>query len=158
MYKSAVHAVELAYVFNNLEDEIISGTVDPGTAARAQEAWVNFAKTGDPSIEGVEWKPYHSDTRDTMVIEKDKWECVSECTFTCLSPRNAHFRWVLPQTVAEDPFFAHGRREEEISKGKKVHLPDQNLPFTTSRENDIMKMRLSSHIKKGEFYESIDHR
>lgn len=78
MYKSAVHAVELAYVFNNLKDDIYAGEVDPGTAAKVQEAWVNFAGTGDPSVKGVLWKKYNTGTRDTMVIEKDKWECVSD--------------------------------------------------------------------------------
>ena len=48
------------------------------TAAKVQESWVNFARTGDPSIGGVTWKPYNTETRDTMVIEKDKWECVSD--------------------------------------------------------------------------------
>jgi len=78
MYKSAVHAVELAYVFNNLKDDIYAGEVDPGTAAKVQEAWVNFAGTGNPSVKGVLWKKYNTGTRDTMVIEKDKWECVSD--------------------------------------------------------------------------------
>jgi carboxylesterase type B len=44
MYKSAVHAVELAYVFNNLKDDIYAGEVDPRTAAKVQESWVNFAR------------------------------------------------------------------------------------------------------------------
>ena len=78
MYKSAVHAIELAYVFNNLEDDIYAGEVDETTAQRAQESWTNYAKTGDPSIEGVEWKKYDSTDRYTMVIEKDGWECVSD--------------------------------------------------------------------------------
>jgi len=78
MYKSAVHAIELAYVFNNLEDDIYAGEVDETTAQRAQESWTNYAKTGDPSIEGVEWKKYDSTDRYTMVIEKDQWECVSD--------------------------------------------------------------------------------
>ena len=78
MYKSAVHAIELAYVFNNLEDEIYAGVVDQGVAAKTQEAWINFAKTGDPSIDGLAWKPYNTGTRDTMVIGKDAWECVPD--------------------------------------------------------------------------------
>ena len=78
MYKSAVHAIELAYVFNNLEDDIYAGEVDPQAAAKAQEAWINFAKSGDPSIEGAEWAKYETGERQTMVIEKDKWECLSD--------------------------------------------------------------------------------
>ena len=78
MYKSAVHATELAYVFNNLEDGMYAGVVDPETAAKVQESWTNFAKTGDPSIAGATWNKYNTDTRDTMVIDKGKWECVSD--------------------------------------------------------------------------------
>jgi hypothetical protein len=78
MYKSAVHAIELAYVFNNLEDDIYAGEVDKPTAEKAQESWTNYAKTGDPSIEGVEWLKYDTTDRYTMVINKDKWECVSD--------------------------------------------------------------------------------
>ena len=78
MYKSAVHAIELAYVFNNLEDDIYAGEVDETTAQKAQESWINYAKTGDPSIESAEWKKYDSTDRYTMVIEKDGWECVSD--------------------------------------------------------------------------------
>ena len=78
MYKSAVHSVELAYIFNNPEEDMEAGKVDPEASANAQEAWRNFSKTGDPTIDGVIWKPYNTGTRDTMVIKKDKWECVSD--------------------------------------------------------------------------------
>ena len=77
MYKSAVHAVELAYVFNN-EDSLYAGTVDRETAVKVQESWINFAKTGDPSIDGAVWMPYNTAARDTMVIGIDKWECISD--------------------------------------------------------------------------------
>ena len=36
-----------------------------------QEAWVNFAKTGDPSIEGADWPQYNGDTRQTMIIGEE---------------------------------------------------------------------------------------
>lgn len=78
MYKSAVHAVELAYLFNNPEDGIYTGRIDSEAAAKAQQAWINFAKTGDPTVDGVVWKPYDTAARDTMVIQTGKWECVSD--------------------------------------------------------------------------------
>ncbi len=68
----ACHAVELSYVFNNLDNTIFTG---PGPneelAAKVQEAWVNFAKTGNPSIAGREWPRYDSNTRATMVIDSE---------------------------------------------------------------------------------------
>ena len=67
----ACHASELAYVFHNEEDGGFSGTVDTELADKVCAAWANFARTGDPSIEGVEWTPYDSETRATMVIGND---------------------------------------------------------------------------------------
>jgi len=96
MYKSAVHAVEMAYVFNNLEDSIYAGEVDPGTAAKVQESWVSFARTGDPSVGGVKWESYNTDTRVTMVIEKDKWDCVSD-------PSNKA-RELLEKAYGDEPY------------------------------------------------------
>lgn len=78
MYKSAVHAVELPYIFNNPEEKLYAGEVDLNVAAKAQESWISFAKTGDPTVEGADWKKYNTAERDTMVIEKDKWESVSD--------------------------------------------------------------------------------
>lgn len=67
----ACHASELAYIFHNEADGGFSGTVDTALADKLCTAWANFARTGDPSIEGVEWTPYDSTTRATMVIGND---------------------------------------------------------------------------------------
>ena len=65
----ACHAVELAYVFNNLDDTIYIGSpADPSLAATVQEMWVNFAKTGDPSTEEYKWDPYDDHYRNTMFL------------------------------------------------------------------------------------------
>ena len=67
----ACHAVELAYVFNNLDETIYTGEgVDAEVAARVQNMWVNFAKTGDPSADGLTWEPYSASDRRTMLIGK----------------------------------------------------------------------------------------
>ncbi len=42
-------------------------------ARKAQDAWVNFAKTGDPSIDGVQWSGYDTENRMTMIITNDQW-------------------------------------------------------------------------------------
>lgn len=77
--KSACHAVDLAYVLNNLEETIFCGDdPDPVTAERTQEAWVNFAKTGNPSIEAVEWPQYDATDRNTMKIEVEEWTVESD--------------------------------------------------------------------------------
>ena len=96
MYKSAVHAIELAYIFNNLDEEQCSEYADQSVASKAQEAWINFATAGDPSIKGNPWKKYNTDTRETMVIEKDKWECI---------PNPSKFeRELLEKAYKDEPF------------------------------------------------------
>ena len=97
MYKSAVHAVELAYVFNNLKDDIYAGEVDPRTAAKVQESWVNFARTSNPSVKGARRKKYNTGTRNTMVIEKDKWKCVSDPLKKA--------RELLRKAYGDDPYY-----------------------------------------------------
>lgn len=74
----ACHASEVAYVFHNEDETIFSGTVDVDMADQICEAWVNFAKTGDPSTGDVEWTEYDTTDRNTMVITKDGFELVSD--------------------------------------------------------------------------------
>jgi len=70
-YMGACHASELAYVFHNLNYSSFAGKTDEGLADKMCEAWVNFAKTGNPGIEGLEWTQYDSTDRNTMVINDD---------------------------------------------------------------------------------------
>ena len=67
----ACHASELAYVFRNVEETDFSGTVDSELSDRICDAWVNFAKTGDPSTEEVSWTEYTAEDRATMMIGDD---------------------------------------------------------------------------------------
>ena len=67
--------MELAYVFNNLEDTIYTGeNPDEDTAKCTHTSWANFAKTGNPSIEEAEWLAYDTSDRNTMVMSLDGWE------------------------------------------------------------------------------------
>lgn len=71
-YMGACHAVELAYVFNNLTETIYTGdNINAELAAQVQQMWVNFAVTGDPSVDGLEWEPYTADSRKTMILDTD---------------------------------------------------------------------------------------
>ena len=68
----ACHAVELAYVFNNLDQTIYTGdNINADLAAAVQTMWVNFAKTGDPSTEDITWPAYDKETRVSMVLGDD---------------------------------------------------------------------------------------
>ena len=65
----ACHAVELSYVFNNLDDTIFTGKrADAALAQTVQEMWVNFARTGDPSTGKYHWEKYDPVSRQTMVL------------------------------------------------------------------------------------------
>ena len=70
LYK-ACHAVELAYVFYNIDDTIYTGEpADEELARTVSNMWVQFAKTGDPSIEGVSWSKYDVNNRKTIIFKK----------------------------------------------------------------------------------------
>ena len=72
LYK-ACHAVELAYVFYNIEETIYTGEkADEELARNVSTMWVNFAKTGNPSLENIKWNKYDSKERKTIIFEKDK--------------------------------------------------------------------------------------
>ncbi|MCQ2376913.1 MAG: carboxylesterase family protein, partial [Methanocorpusculum sp.] len=45
--------------------------VDPVLADQIASMWINFAKTGDPSIEGFTWSEYTLEDRATMVVGND---------------------------------------------------------------------------------------
>ena len=77
-FMGACHASEVAYVFHNEEETGFSGTVDVDIADQLCEAWVNFAKTGDPSVGDFEWTKYDTTDRNTLVITKDGLEMVSD--------------------------------------------------------------------------------
>lgn len=75
----ACHAVELSYIFNNTDDEIYAGPdQDLEVAEAAQKAWVNFAKTGNPSTDEYEWPSYDKEARNTMMIQSGGWEVISD--------------------------------------------------------------------------------
>ena len=68
----ACHAVELAYVFNNLQETIYTGdNIDPILAQNVQNMWVNFAVCGDPSTDEYTWPSYDAEHRYTIILDKD---------------------------------------------------------------------------------------
>lgn len=70
-YFKACHAVELAYVFNNVNETIYTGKkVDEELAKKISSMWVNFAKTGNPSLDDLSWDEYNVDARATLIIDE----------------------------------------------------------------------------------------
>jgi para-nitrobenzyl esterase len=71
------HAVELAYVFNNLGipgiEEFLGPAPPQSLADRMQDTWIAFAKTGNPNHPGLpDWPAYNTGTRSTMQIDVDQ--------------------------------------------------------------------------------------
>lgn len=93
--QGAFHTVEIAYVFHNLgESKGASkryrqtgkgGMTDNHMSQKrrrkscfneelsqvVQKMWVNFAKNGDPGIEGLAWPEYRGSSRKTMILGKE---------------------------------------------------------------------------------------
>ena len=55
------HGAEIPYVFHHAEDPL---------AKTVSEAWINFARNGAPSAEGLpEWEPYTRESGATMILD-----------------------------------------------------------------------------------------
>ena len=71
----AIHCMELAFVFNNIErcwQMNGSGEDAYELAEKVSQAWVNFAYTGNPNHDGLpEWPVYSVDGGATMFFDND---------------------------------------------------------------------------------------
>jgi para-nitrobenzyl esterase len=71
---TAFHCSEIAFAFHALSEPHIRVATGGAPAALAlqdkvSQAWVNFARTGNPSQPGLTWKPYTLAGRETMVFD-----------------------------------------------------------------------------------------
>jgi para-nitrobenzyl esterase len=71
---TSFHCAELAFCFHALNVPQIKTATGGGPVAMAlqdkvSQAWINFAKTGNPSQPGLEWKPYTKDDPQAMVFD-----------------------------------------------------------------------------------------
>jgi para-nitrobenzyl esterase len=77
------HALEIGFVFDNTEiSKRLTGGGERAAelAAKVSSAWIEFARTGKPSAEGLpEWKPYDAEHHATLVIN-DESEMVDDPT------------------------------------------------------------------------------
>lgn len=94
---TSFHTSELAFVFHNLHEphvRIATGDAPAGYALqdKVSRAWINFARTGNPSQPGLEWKPYAQADPQTMVFD-----IVSE-------NRNLHYDKFAPLISARGGF------------------------------------------------------
>lgn len=73
----ACHALEMPFVFGTLDapgQDRFAGTGPEveRLSANMMDAWIAFARTGDPSHEGIgRWDPYDAERRLTMVFDRE---------------------------------------------------------------------------------------
>jgi para-nitrobenzyl esterase len=69
----APHTIEIPFVFHNVDKGPLLLGDTPATRTlqrRVSQAWVNFARTGDPNHADLpEWRPYDVDTRSAMLFD-----------------------------------------------------------------------------------------
>ena len=68
----ACHALEITFVFDNVDDTLLTGgRPDKYELAEAMsEAWIAFARNGDPNHPGIpKWEPYSANNRATMLFD-----------------------------------------------------------------------------------------
>ena len=71
---TAFHCSELAFCFHALNVPQIHTATGGGPASlslqdKVAQAWVNFARTGNPNQPGLEWKPYTKEGQQAMVFD-----------------------------------------------------------------------------------------
>ena len=68
----ACHALEIGFVFGNLDDRFCGSGPDARALSRKmQDAWFAFVRTGDPSCESLgRWEPYCGN-RTTMIFDRE---------------------------------------------------------------------------------------
>jgi para-nitrobenzyl esterase len=66
------HGAEMPLVFGNFvpPEFIGAGPEVAALSALVMQAWSNFARTGNPSQEGVAWPAYETTRRDTLIIDQ----------------------------------------------------------------------------------------
>lgn len=79
----STHALEIPFVFDALEQpgsDVFTGTGEEraGIARRMNDAWIAFARNGDPGHDGIpEWPSYDTEHRFTMRID-ETWELLAD--------------------------------------------------------------------------------
>ena len=68
------HGYEIPFVFDNVGGEVLHGSPSRHRlAAEMSEAWLAFARDGDPSHDGIgDWPAYDTETRSTMVFDRER--------------------------------------------------------------------------------------
>ena len=71
----ALHCMEIPFVFDNIQraNQMTGGGEEAQALAdKMSQAWINFARNGDPNAEGLPtWEPYTADNGNTMMLDTE---------------------------------------------------------------------------------------
>jgi carboxylesterase type B len=68
----ACHVMEIGFVFGNHDDQFCgAGPLADKLATQMQDAWLSFARTGDPSCESLGSWPQYGQNRKTMILGEE---------------------------------------------------------------------------------------
>ena len=68
----ACHVLEIGFVFGNCDEKFCgAGPQVDRLSANIQDAWLSFARTGDPSCKSLGRWPQYGENRKTMILGKD---------------------------------------------------------------------------------------
>lgn len=73
---TSYHTSEIPFVFDNTDRVTVSGDPDEARvlSEMMSQAWINFARTGDPNGEGVPaWEPYTREGGATMIFDNESY-------------------------------------------------------------------------------------
>lgn len=76
----AVHGMDMALVFHNTHQPTVCNSPEAAALAdRMSDAWLAFARSGDPNCEALPaWRPYSAGERATMLVNAGESRCVDD--------------------------------------------------------------------------------
>ena len=126
-WAGAGHACELDYFFHNTSC-VVDGPIDEGLADKANAAFVNFARCGNPNGDGgtvgeVVWDEYDATDRRTLIFNGD-------CTTSCVDdPDKTYYEFLKP---AYDTYYSGRSNAERRSKTGLKYVREPEPPAGTA--------------------------
>jgi para-nitrobenzyl esterase len=77
----SMHTMDIPFVFDNVDVakvELGTGADRYALADKMSNAWVSFARTGNPSHKGLNWAPFNADQRATMIFNTPESKMVND--------------------------------------------------------------------------------
>lgn len=109
----AAHSSDVFYIFGNFVADIVKDTRENREFSRQiQKMWTNFAKTGDPSTENIQWRQYDNISYATMMLGSN-----IRCENDPVSKR----RIVLEKMGKANPQFCHIKTLTDIERDTIEH-------------------------------------